>query len=269
MASHYRPIARISCPRATGVVGVKPTYGRVSRYGAIAFASSLDQIGPLARTAEDAALLLAAIAGQDPLDATSLPTPAPEYPLARAGEVASLGGLRIGVPAEYLGDGVSPAVAAAVQAALATFEADGATVVPVSLPHTASAIAVYYLIATAEASSNLARYDGLRYGHRAAGSADLADHYARSRAEGFGPEVRRRIMLGAFSLSSGYYDAYYERAQHEARGHGGGRAARRSAGHARQIPGVLARHEGRALARAAHRELVLVRLGDDDGARLA
>jgi len=192
-----------------GVVGVKPTYGRVSRYGAIAYASSLDQIGPIAKTAEDAALLLSVIAGQDPHDATSLPTAAPEYPLG-----AALGGLRVGVPAEYLGDGVAPAVADAVRAALAVFEAEGATVVPVSLPHTPYAIATYYLIATAEASSNLARFDGLRYGHRTAvPTSDLAELYARSRAEGFGPEVRRRIMLGTFALSAGYYDAYYERAQ--------------------------------------------------------
>ncbi|MCC6620626.1 MAG: Asp-tRNA(Asn)/Glu-tRNA(Gln) amidotransferase subunit GatA [Deltaproteobacteria bacterium] len=192
-----------------GLVGIKPTYGRVSRYGAIAYASSFDQIGPIARTAEDAALILAVIAGQDPLDATSLPTPAPLLPLG-----ASLGGLRVGVPAEYLGDGVSPAVQAAVRQALAVFEDDGATVVPVSLPHTRYAIAVYYLLATAEASSNLARYDGLRYGHRTATPVgDIAELYARTRAEGFGPEVRRRIVLGTFALSAGYYDAYYERAQ--------------------------------------------------------
>ncbi|MCC6624807.1 MAG: Asp-tRNA(Asn)/Glu-tRNA(Gln) amidotransferase subunit GatA, partial [Deltaproteobacteria bacterium] len=192
-----------------GVVGVKPTYGRVSRYGAIAYASSFDQIGPIARTAEDAALLLSVIAGQDPHDATSLPTSAPEYPLG-----AALGGLRVGVPAEYLGEGVAPAVAEAVRSALAVFEAEGATVVPVSLPHTQYAIAAYYLLATAEASSNLARYDGLRYGHRTSEpAADIAELYARSRAEGFGPEVRRRIMLGTFALSAGYYDAFYERAQ--------------------------------------------------------
>ncbi|MFO0750271.1 MAG: Asp-tRNA(Asn)/Glu-tRNA(Gln) amidotransferase subunit GatA [Myxococcota bacterium] len=194
-----------------GLVGLKPTYGRVSRYGAIAYASSFDQIGPLARTAEDAALLYGVIAGQDPLDATTHPAPVQTgAPFAPAG----VRGMKIGVPSEYLEDGVSPDVGAAVAAALATLAQLGASVVPVTLPHTKYAVAVYYLLATAEASSNLARFDGLRYGPRSTQAvADIAELYAKTRAEGFGPEVRRRIILGTFALSSGYYDAYYERAQ--------------------------------------------------------
>lgn len=194
-----------------GLVGVKPTYGRVSRYGAIAYASSLDQIGPLARTVADAALVLQVIAGADERDQTSLPMPAPDL-LALQPHV-DLGGLRIGVPDEYLGDGVDADVRTRIQEALGKLETEGATLVPISLPHTRYAVATYYLIATAEASSNLARFDGLRYGHRAQGYTDIADLYARSRDEGFGAEVKRRIMLGTFALSSGYYDAYYLQAQ--------------------------------------------------------
>lgn len=196
-----------------GIVGLKPTYGRVSRYGAIAYASSLDQIGPMARTTADVAALYDAIAGHDPKDHTSLPDPlGPAFEAGRA-DPNNLVGLKIGLPAEYLGDGVDPEVRASIENALDSLRERGATLVPVHLPHTAIAIATYYLIATAEASSNLARYDGVRYGHRAASPADLEDLYARSRAEGFGPEVKRRILLGTFALSSGYYDAYYGQAQ--------------------------------------------------------
>jgi len=194
-----------------GIVGLKPTYGRVSRYGAIAYASSLDQVGPMARSVPDTAALFDVIAGHDPLDHTSLATPF--TPTLATLESNDLVGLRIGLPAEYLGDGVAAPVASAIQVALAALTERGATVVPVHLPHTPYAVAAYYLIATAEASSNLARYDGIRYGHRAEAPADLADLYARSRAEGFGPEVKRRILLGTFALSSGYYDAFYGQAQ--------------------------------------------------------
>ncbi|MCC6751719.1 MAG: Asp-tRNA(Asn)/Glu-tRNA(Gln) amidotransferase subunit GatA [Deltaproteobacteria bacterium] len=193
-----------------GVVGIKPTYGRVSRYGVIAFASSLDQVGPLATNVEDAALLLEAIAGVDPLDATSVPAPVGAY---RAACRRELRGLRIGVPKEYFIDGLDPEVERAVKAALATLEAQGAHVVEVTLPHTRYAIATYYLICTAEASSNLARYDGVRYGLRAADPESLVDLYERTRQQGFGPEVKRRIMLGTFALSAGYYEAYYAKAQ--------------------------------------------------------
>ncbi|HRE92163.1 MAG TPA: amidase family protein, partial [Myxococcota bacterium] len=196
-----------------GVVGLKPTYGRVSRYGAIAYASSLDQIGPMARTTADVAALFDAIAGYDQRDHTSLPKPLSPASQALSDNPNNLVGLRIGLPAEYLGDGVDPEVRRAIDLALEQLRARGATVVPVHLPHTRIAIATYYLIATAEASSNLARYDGVRYGHRAQSPADLQDLYARSRAEGFGPEVKRRILLGTFALSSGYYDAYYGQAQ--------------------------------------------------------
>ncbi len=194
-----------------GLVGVKPTYGRVSRYGAIAYASSLDQIGPLTRNVADAALILKTIAGQDDRDQTTLPMPAPD--LLAIGPHYDFGGLRIGIPEEYLGDGVDDAVRTQIRAALDRLEHEGAELVPVSLPHTRYAVATYYLIATAEASSNLARFDGIRYGHRAKTYGDLDELYARSRAEGFGPEVKRRIMLGTFALSSGYYDAYYLQAQ--------------------------------------------------------
>ncbi len=193
-----------------GVVGLKPTYGRVSRYGSIAFASSLDQVGPFTRSVEDAALALEVLAGHDPLDSTSLPEPVPAYTEALTGKVQ---GLRIGVPRDLLASGLEPDVEARLEEALDVYGVLGAELVDVELPHARYAIACYYVLATAEASSNLARYDGIRYGHRAEGASDLAQLYARSRAEGFGEEVRRRIMLGTFVLSSGYYDAYYLRAQ--------------------------------------------------------
>jgi aspartyl-tRNA(Asn)/glutamyl-tRNA(Gln) amidotransferase subunit A len=194
-----------------GVVGLKPTYGRVSRYGAIAFASSLDQIGPFGRSVADVARLLGVLAGADPRDGTALTSPVPDYLGALGGDLA---GLRVGVPAEYFVAGMAPDVEAAVRAALAQLEALGATLVPVSLPHTSYAVATYYILATAEASSNLSRYDGVRFGHRTAERvSDIADLYAKSRAEGFGDEVKRRIILGTYALSSGYYDAYYLKAQ--------------------------------------------------------
>ena len=201
-----------------GVTGIKPTYGRVSRYGMIAFASSLDQAGVFARSAADCALLLSAMAGFDERDATSLRAPADDLatvPAADWGGSADmpLKGLRVGVPDEFLGESLAPAVRDAVRAALARFEALGATMVPVSLPHTELSIPAYYVIAPAEASSNLARFDGVRYGHRSADAADLKSLYMNSRAEGFGPEVKRRIMIGTYVLSHGYYDAYYRKAQ--------------------------------------------------------
>jgi aspartyl-tRNA(Asn)/glutamyl-tRNA(Gln) amidotransferase subunit A len=190
-----------------GVVGVKPTYGRVSRYGLIAFASSLDQIGPIAYTVADAARLLEVIAGHDPRDSTSVDRPVPAYTRTLDDP---LPGLRIGVPREFFDAGLDADVQAAVQAALREYEKRGATLVDISLPHCAShAIAVYYLVATAEASSNLARYDGMHFGHRTAKKADLVGTYAKTRGEGFGREVERRIMLGTYALSSGYKDAYY------------------------------------------------------------
>lgn len=196
-----------------GVVGLKPTYGRISRYGVIAFASSLDQVGPMARSVADAALLLEAICGVDPLDATSLNVPPPQLGTACLGDVR---GLRIGVPREYLAEqaGLDPQVRAAVEASAAALRDAGATVEDVSLPHTRHALAAYYLIAPAEASSNLARYDGVRFGHRAeVAGGSLAELYSRSRGEGFGAEVKRRIMLGTYILRAGHYDAYYQRAQ--------------------------------------------------------
>jgi aspartyl-tRNA(Asn)/glutamyl-tRNA(Gln) amidotransferase subunit A len=193
------------------VVGVKPTYGRVSRYGAIAYASSLDQVGPLARTVGDAALLLQCIAGHDPRDGTSSARPVPAYD---ATAPADLRGVRLGLPREYFVDGMQPEVEAAVRAAVERLRGLGASVAPVSLPHTPYAIATYYLVATAEASSNLARYDGVRYGLRAGDAgASVAEMYAQSRAAGFGAEVKRRIVLGTYALSAGYYDAYYLKAQ--------------------------------------------------------
>jgi aspartyl-tRNA(Asn)/glutamyl-tRNA(Gln) amidotransferase subunit A len=192
-----------------GVVGVKPTYGRVSRYGLIAFASSLDQIGPLARTVRDAALVLEVISGADPHDATAAARP----PLAIDWPEALPRGLRIGVPRRLLDEGVAPGVRAAFDTALAVLGDCGAAVVDVDLPHSRYAIPVYYLIATAEASANLARYDGVRYGTRAAGVRSLAELYGRTRSAGFGAEVQRRIMLGTFVLSEGYSDAYYLKAQ--------------------------------------------------------
>ena len=193
-----------------GVIGLKPTYGRISRYGLVAFASSLDQIGPFARTAEDAALLLAAVAGWDRRDATSVNRPVPDYLAAVRG--ANVRGLRIGLPREFFGQGLDAEVEQLIRQVLARYEAAGATLVEVDLPHSRYAIETYYIIATAEASSNLARYDGVHYGHRAAQYTDLIDMMAQSRREGFGAEVKRRIMLGTYALSSGYYDAYYLKA---------------------------------------------------------
>ena len=191
-----------------GVVGIKPTYGRVSRWGLVAFASSLDQIGCFARSTADAALLLRTIAGYDPHDSTSVHAPVPDYAGALEGGIR---GLRIGVPKEYFLDGMQPEVEAAVRAAIETYAGLGAEIVDVSLPHTDYALPVYYLIAPAEASANLARYDGMRYG-LSLDSADLWDRYRQTRGQGFGPEVKRRIMLGTYALSAGYYDAYYRKA---------------------------------------------------------
>jgi aspartyl-tRNA(Asn)/glutamyl-tRNA(Gln) amidotransferase subunit A len=193
-----------------GITGLKPTYGRVSRFGMIAFASSLDQAGVLARSAADCAHMLAAMAGHDPRDPTSSPRPVDDYVAALDEGVA---GRRIGVVREWFGEGVDPAVADQTQVALRRLEAAGATLVDVALPMLVNSIPAYYVIAPAEASSNLARYDGVRYGHRANAPTDLDDLYTRTRAEGFGAEVRRRILLGTFVLSSGYYDAYYRQAQ--------------------------------------------------------
>jgi aspartyl-tRNA(Asn)/glutamyl-tRNA(Gln) amidotransferase subunit A len=195
----------------TGVVGLKPGYGRVSRYGLVAFASSLDQIGPLARTAEDCADALDAISGHDPRDSTSLREPPTRTREALGGDVA---GLVVGLPREYLGgEGCDPEVARAVEDAARELEKAGVTLRECSLPHTRHAVATYYLICTAEASSNLARFDGVRYGKRAEGAAGLTEMYERSRSEGFGREVKRRILLGTYVLSAGYYDAYYRKAQ--------------------------------------------------------
>jgi aspartyl-tRNA(Asn)/glutamyl-tRNA(Gln) amidotransferase subunit A len=195
-----------------GVVGLKPTYGRVSRYGLIAFGSSLDQIGPLTRTAHDAAVTLAVIAGPDPSDATSAPEPIADYAAALTGDIR---GLRIGVPARLIDEGVDAEVGAAFRTALQTLQSRGATLVDIELPHARYATAVYYLVATAEASSNLARYDGARYGFRLTDKTvtDLRSMYARTREFGFGAEVKRRIMLGTYVLSAGYYEAYYLKAQ--------------------------------------------------------
>jgi aspartyl-tRNA(Asn)/glutamyl-tRNA(Gln) amidotransferase subunit A len=199
----------------SGVCGLKPTYGVCSRYGLIAFASSLDTPGPLAQTAEDCALLLNAMAGHDPRDSTSLDRPREDYArLLRApGAAKPLAGLRIGMPKEYFGDGIDAEVATAVDAALAEFRKLGATTIEVTLPNVDLSVPVYYVIAPAEASSNLARFDGVRYGHRAAKHDDLTDMYKKTRAEGFGAEVKRRILVGTYVLSHGYYDAYYLKAQ--------------------------------------------------------
>jgi aspartyl-tRNA(Asn)/glutamyl-tRNA(Gln) amidotransferase subunit A len=194
----------------SGVVGLKPTYGRVSRFGVVAFASSFDQVGPLARNVRDAALVLNAIAGPDPQDSTSLDEPPADF-TARLGH--DIRGMRLGVVKEFMSQGVDPGVTAALRAAIDHFTSLGAEIVEVSLPHTDYAVAVYYVLATAEASANLARFDGVRYGHRAEKPQSLLDHYERTRAEGFGAEVKRRIILGTYALSSGYYDAYYLRAQ--------------------------------------------------------
>src|SRR5690348_12600603 len=193
-----------------GVVGLKPTYGRVSRYGLIAFASSLDHIGPLTKTVKDAAIMLHTIAGRDPMDSTSADLPVPDY-LAELDKPVK--GLKLGVAKEYFGEGLDDEVRHAVEAAIDKLKTLGCEIIPVSLPHTPYAIPTYYLIATAEASSNLARYDGVRYSHRARGVKTLSEMYRRSRDEGFGAEVKRRIMLGTYALSAGYYDAYYLKAQ--------------------------------------------------------
>ena len=193
-----------------GLVGLKPTYGRVSRYGLVAFASSLDQIGPFARTVEDAALLLSAIAGEDACDSTSVPRAVPDYRAALSGDVR---GLRLGVPREYFVEGVSGEVQAAVRAAIDVLRGLGATVEEVSLPASEYALASYYIIAPAEASSNLARYDGVRYGPRASGAANHVELFEKTREEGFGAEVKQRILTGTYALSAGYYDAYYHKAQ--------------------------------------------------------
>jgi aspartyl-tRNA(Asn)/glutamyl-tRNA(Gln) amidotransferase subunit A len=192
-----------------GVVGFKPTYGRVSRYGIIAFASSMDQVGPITKDVRDSALLLEAIAGHDPLDSTSMDLAVPRYSESLTGEIK---GLRLGIPKEYFVSGMQTEVEQAVRRAVRELEKNGAIVEEVSLPHTEYAVAVYYIVATAEASSNLARYDGMRYGHRA-NAKDLTETYMISRDEGFGAEVKRRIMLGTYVLSAGYYDAYYLKAQ--------------------------------------------------------
>jgi aspartyl-tRNA(Asn)/glutamyl-tRNA(Gln) amidotransferase subunit A len=194
-----------------GVFGLKPTYGRVSRYGLLAFASSLDQIGPFTRTVADAALTLGIIAGSDAHDATSSSIAVPDYTAALTGDVR---GLRVGVPRAFVSDGVDPAVKNAFDAALETLQSLGATLVDIELPHARYAIPVYYLVCTAEASSNLARYDGVRYGYRAASTREggLKEMYSRTRDEGFGAEVKRRIVLGTYVLSAGYYDAFYLKA---------------------------------------------------------
>ena len=193
----------------TGTVGLKPTYGRVSRFGMIAFASSLDQAGPLTRSVRDAALVLGAIAGHDPRDSTSVETPVPDYAAALTGDVR---GLRLGVPREYFVAGMEPGVEAAVRDALLLMRELGAEIVDVSLPSTDRGLATYYIIAPAEASANLARFDGVRYG-LSAGADELWENYTHTRGSGFGPEVKRRIMLGTYALSAGYYDAYYVKAQ--------------------------------------------------------
>ncbi|MGC2546695.1 MAG: Asp-tRNA(Asn)/Glu-tRNA(Gln) amidotransferase subunit GatA, partial [Silvibacterium sp.] len=193
-----------------GVVGVLPTYGRVSRYGLIAFASSLDRIGPFAASVRDAATVLGVIAGHDPLDATSSTEPVPDY-TAKIDD--GVRGLRLGVPAEYFAEGLDPEVRRAVEATIDQLRAAGAEIKPISLPHTRYAVPTYYVIATAEASANLARFDGVRYGYRAPDAHTLSAMYRRSREGGFGPEVKRRIMLGTYVLSAGYYDAYYKKAQ--------------------------------------------------------
>jgi aspartyl-tRNA(Asn)/glutamyl-tRNA(Gln) amidotransferase subunit A len=192
-----------------GVVGLKPSYGRVSRYGLVAFGSSLDQIGPLTRTVEDSALLLNALAGGDPRDSTSLDDDVPDYTEGLENGVA---GMKLGLPKEYFTDGIDAGVRARVEKAAADLEAQGAEIIEISLPHTEYAVATYYIIAPAEASSNLSRFDGIRYGNRSSEADDILSVYQKSREEGFGSEVKRRIILGTYVLSSGYYDAYYSRA---------------------------------------------------------
>jgi aspartyl-tRNA(Asn)/glutamyl-tRNA(Gln) amidotransferase subunit A len=192
-----------------GIVGLKPTYGRVSRYGIIAFASSMDQVGPMTKDVRDCALILETIASYDPADATSANRPVPSYSASLTGDIK---GLKLGIPKEYFVSGIHPEVEQAVRNGVRQLEKNGAIIKEISLPHTDCAVAVYYIVATAEASSNLARYDGMRYGHRAR-ARDLTETYMSSRAQGFGPEVKRRIMLGTYALSAGYYDAYYLKAQ--------------------------------------------------------
>ncbi|MBI1954928.1 MAG: Asp-tRNA(Asn)/Glu-tRNA(Gln) amidotransferase subunit GatA, partial [Acidobacteria bacterium] len=193
-----------------GVVGVLPTYGRVSRWGLVAYASSLDHIGPFGRSVQDVAALLEVIAGRDPLDSTSAAVPVPDY-VAELG--APVKGFKVGVPKEYFAEGLAPDVRERIEKGLQVLRGLGCEIVEISLPHTEYAIACYYIIATAEASSNLARYDGVRYGFRAAGVSSLADSYRKTRSQGFGNEVKRRIMLGTYVLSAGYYEAYYLKAQ--------------------------------------------------------
>ena len=193
-----------------GITGIKPSYGRVSRYGMIAFASSLDQGGPMTRTAEDAALMLNAMSGFDAKDSTSVNEPVPDF---SAGLGQSLKGLKIGIPEEYFGDGLNGEVGEAIQQALDLFKAQGAELVDISLPNSSLSVPCYYVLAPAEASSNLSRFDGVRYGHRASEYRDLVEMYEKTRAEGFGEEVKRRIMIGTYALSAGYYDAYYLKAQ--------------------------------------------------------
>ena len=193
-----------------GVVGVLPTYGRVSRYGLIAFASSLDRVGPFAASVEDAATVLEVLAGHDPLDATTSTRPVESY---AAATTQDLDGLRIGVPEEYFGEGLDPEVRASVEAGIDALKAQGCRITRIHLKHTQYAIPVYYLVATAEASANLARFDGVRFGHRSSAATNLSSMYRLSREEGFGDEVKRRILLGTYALSAGYYDAYYGKAQ--------------------------------------------------------
>jgi aspartyl-tRNA(Asn)/glutamyl-tRNA(Gln) amidotransferase subunit A len=192
-----------------GVVGLKPTYGRVSRYGLVAFASSLDQIGPITKNVTDSAILMNIISGRDTLDSTSAPVDVPDFTSVLGKDIK---GLKIGIPKEYFIEGIDPEVEQSVKEAIRHFESLGAIPIEISLPHTGHAVAAYYVLATSEASSNLARYDGVKYGFRAEGK-DLLDMYMKSRAQGFGAEVKRRIMLGTYTLSSGYYDAYYKKAQ--------------------------------------------------------
>jgi aspartyl-tRNA(Asn)/glutamyl-tRNA(Gln) amidotransferase subunit A len=193
-----------------GVVGLKPSYGRVSRFGVTAFASSLDQVGPLTKSVRDSAMLMNAIAGHDPQDSTSSPEQAADYVTKLE---QPINGMRIGLPREYLSEGVDPGVKAALEAATKQLQTLGAEIVELSLPHTEQAVAVYYVLATAEASANLARFDGVRYGHRSENAQGILDQYTKTRAEGFGSEVKRRIILGTYVLSGGYYEAYYDRAQ--------------------------------------------------------
>ena len=193
-----------------GIVGMKPTYGKVSRYGLIAFASSLDQIGPFARTVEDAAALLEVISGYDPHDSTSLKLPVENYRQSLNNDIK---GMKIGLVKEFVQEGLTPDVEKAIKSAVETYKSLGAEVIEVSLPNIKHSIGIYYILATAECSSNLARFDGVKYGYRADNTSNLLDMYCKTRAEGFGPEVKRRIMLGTYALSSGYYDAYYKKAQ--------------------------------------------------------